>query len=831
LSLIVCLTVVATMPAAPAEVPRTDRLGDPLPPRAIARLGTHRLTNGSAMALAPDASAIAVLQAFRDEVVVSELPSGKPLWTAALRSSGGSCINNDVIRFSPDGKTLALSHITSPDTGDVHVWEARTGRLLHRFASDGGGPLAFSPKGRRLAYAHHEAVDIRDLESGKCLSTWKVEEWASPLAWSVDGRTLLVCDHPPVDRKVRNRLSERDALTGKELRSWLPYREGTPWTTTLSPDGKHFALQVNEASLRVQDTASGREAFRTPAGARFRSLPVFSGDGRRLVGVAEGVLHVWDTSTWKLLQSVAVQPSYVYSLVLSADGGTAAFCSELDNKVHVWDLAKKRPLCEFPGHRGVPVQVAFSADGREVVTMAWHCFRDEENAIRSTWSLRRWDAETGAQTRRLEKDIGEVDEVVLSGDGQRAGFALASATLALWDVEREREVRRWPLPRREHPEPIMRLATVTSFTFSSDGREMLATGGGKLHRWDTASGKELPGYTVPGTLDVYLPRGRLQYDGSLPVKSYGPDWRLRLLDTKSGRLGRRFPIAHFGAQDIALSADGRTLAALQEGRVQLWEVATRESRGEVPGAETGVGIVVFSPDCRLLAVPAKDHETILLWDLRAGKVRARLKGRGGVEILAFSPDSRRLVSGGGVPYVWDVTDSTPEARLDDKQLEGLWRDLHSPGGAAAYRAIWHLAGDPAQSVSFLRQRLLTASTHGARMARLIDQLSDDSFKVREAASTELARFGTLAVPALVAAKKGKLSPEGQRRINELLAKLPPGTPPSAALIGSRVIEALERAGTAEARKMMEEIGKQEMWRDEVQSTLRRMGKTAQAFGE
>jgi WD40 repeat protein len=826
-SLIACLTAVASLHGAPPEPPRPDRLGDPLPPRAVARLGTHRLCffGPGAMALAPDASAPAVSEEFHHEISLSELPSGKLRWAAPLPRMG-AVHGNGSIGFSPDGKMLALAHTA----GDLHVWEARTGRLLHTLHTPGSvraASILFSPDSRKLAHTDMEAIHVFDLATGKRLSTWKVDDSLNSFAWSADSCTLVVGD--------RDRISHCEVATGKHLRSWRLKLEDDAQITDLSPDGKQVAVLVNETGLRVHDAASGGEKFRAWVKGPFSSGAVFSSDGRRLAARAKDVLHVWDTATWKLLHSVLLQPGDVESFVLSADGGTVAFCNcRPELAVHVWDMAKKRPLREFPGHRCGGLGVAFSADGAEVVTAEEGTWFFGE--VHPVLSLRRWDAATGEEKLRLVKDVGEVQRAVLSGDGRLVGLALSGGMLALWDAEDGRELRRWPLPYRVEASklrPGKRLVpgAGATFAFTRTSDELLVGHYPKLHRWDVGSGKELASREVPGIESregpylVVLPRNRLQNDGWVAVHQFPARW-VQLLDSKTGRLGPRFEDGESYTADQALTADGRMLAALHEEKIRLWEVASASPRGEVRGGSRDFGVLALSPDSRLLAVSAENRGEILLYDLAAARMRAILKGhRGAVSSLAFSPDSRRLVSGAedNVAYIWDVTGTTPAERLDDKQLERLWRDLHSADGAAAYHAIWRLASDPEHGVPFLRQHLLTPSADGPRMARLIEQLSHDSFKVREAASADLAHFGTLAVPALVAAKKGKLSPEGHRRINDLLAKLPRGTPPSAALVGIRVIESLERAGTPEARQALEEIGKQAMWRDEVPSTLRRMG--------
>ncbi|NIS81627.1 MAG: hypothetical protein GTO14_15800 [Anaerolineales bacterium] len=65
-------------------------------------------------------------------------------------------------------------------------------------------------------------------------------------------------------------------------------------------------------------------------------------------------------------------------------------------------------------------------------------------------------------------------------------------------------------------------------------------------------------------------------------------------------------------------------------------------------AVTGVSVVAFSPDGRLLATGTFGEGAVILWDLTTGELVHTLKGHVNPRVLyylAFSPDGRRLISG------------------------------------------------------------------------------------------------------------------------------------------------------------------------------------------
>lgn len=102
------------------------------------------------------------------------------------------------VAISPDGKYFAASQ---REPGDVYLWEAGTGRLLHRIDGEdlrklGGydpayGAMRFSPDGKLLAAAYWSRLFVFDVETGKTVAALR-ENTGTSIQWSADGKKLTV---------------------------------------------------------------------------------------------------------------------------------------------------------------------------------------------------------------------------------------------------------------------------------------------------------------------------------------------------------------------------------------------------------------------------------------------------------------------------------------------------------------------------------------------------------------------------------------------------------------------------------------------------------------
>jgi hypothetical protein len=84
-------------------------------------------------------------------------------------------------------------------------------------------------------------------------------------------------------------------------------------------------------------------------------------------------------------------------------------------------------------------------------------------------------------------------------------------------------------------------------------------------------------------------------------------------------------------------------------------------------------------------------------------------------------------------------------------------------------------------------------------------LGSPQFQVREKATKELAAIGDMALPSLRMALAGILSPEIRQRLVSILDRFEGVGPSPEVLRQIRAIEALEKIGNPEARRLIEKL--------------------------
>jgi WD40 repeat protein len=337
-----------------AAEPPLDRHGDPLPPGAIARLGTSRWRHSFTLhAIVP----------------------------------------------SPDGKTVATTGGYS--TGrKIVLWDAADGRQLHDLQPPGCiESVAYTPDSRTLLAATREGVIAYDVATGKETKRYGAAADLRVVAVSPDGRFVA---SGGADGMIRVW-----DVAGEELFSEKPNAKRVQ-TLAFGLGGRTLAWSGEEGILRLWNLDGDTPGWEARACKEYTAVTLFTPDGKSLITAGiDAPPIVWDAATGKkrleLGPADAKGNSYA---ALSRDGKTIAWSRE-SNLVHLTDLATGKEIRNWEAHVLQPRTIAFSPDGKTLLTGGtWSA------------AVRRWDVATGKEIGASPIHTGSIHLVAFTNDGQ-----------------------------------------------------------------------------------------------------------------------------------------------------------------------------------------------------------------------------------------------------------------------------------------------------------------------------------------------------------------------------------------------------------------------------
>jgi serine/threonine protein kinase len=325
------------------------------------------------------------------------------------------------------------------------------------------------------------------------------------------------------------------------------------------------------------------------------------------------------------------------------------------------DWEKVREVRRFVGHGEGIQPVAFSPDGRQILTGA----HGPANMY-ADCDIQLWDVSTGKEVGRLKGQRSRILAAAFSADGKRvvAGSAWPDWVIRVWDVGSGKVVGRF-----EHNSLLegRNMGSVYGVAFTADGGHVLSCGDDRTVRmWEVETGNEVRRFkglrSIVRCLAVsrdgrFLACGGCQNDGSILV------W-----EVETGKEVRRFEghtwTGEAGETGVAFSPDGkRILSGGYDGTVRLWDIPSGEEVRRFTGHTDFVFGVAFSPDGRRILSASYDR-SVRLWDAGTGKELHRFTGHPDrVKSVSISPDGRFAVSGGddNTARLWRLPDP-PAAR-------------------------------------------------------------------------------------------------------------------------------------------------------------------------
>lgn len=558
----------------------------------------------------------------------------------AILSLQGTSVSQ--IDYIPGQNALAVGELS----GTVRLIDASTGTLLYEFAGDDyrSAPFAFSPDGLQLACVgsteNEYCIRVWDTTSGKevkklgplqgiGIAVGFLPKSGEICSLSIDQSPFSGGVGSPVVVETWNLGSGKRIRVVKGPNTDQVVR-GVMVNAAISTDGNYFAWSPGQV---------------LPPGTKHRQE-----------------IQICEIDSGQVLRTV-VQPIHLLPVRFSFSRNSEYLVSFSDEGgATVWDLSSGTKAFGLEKSIGVIHAVAFSADGKVLATGG------------AGLVVTLYDAESGREIKRLRGHSTTVKGLTFSSDRSTLASSDAAGNLLIWPLNR---------PARA---ASIESGAIASLAFTTEQNEVVYTTlDATLHHWNPAGSSTIvssESLTLAVSADqshcaVVSPHGSLHIgttsdmtrleevtglpaltnNGATPITFNSKGTQLAcitkersevlLIDVPSRQA--RSPLVMDGSKAVSVSyqSDGSILAVGTDANaVDLWEPSSgkfaRKIRTNFP-----VRDVSFRPNSDDLAVLGVSKNFVQLWTIGTLEQRLQIENHlSAINCLAFTPDGRRLVTGG-----------------------------------------------------------------------------------------------------------------------------------------------------------------------------------------
>ena len=284
----------------------------------------------------------------------------------------------------------------------------------------------------------------------------------------------------------------------------------------------------------------------------------------------------------------------------------------------------------IPGHTGGTRAVAFTEDGRRLVTVG------------ADGTLKVWEIANGAEIRAIP--LGDSSITALAVSNGRALTGHDDGTLQLWDFVNGQKLGQFSRNQ----------ASVWSVAFMDEPNRFLASG----HDWVISVWDARAAHSPIIAIEAHESAVQsVAYSPTGVLASGGADRLVKLWDASSGELLRTYRGHRDFVSAVGFSPDGKYLASgSHDGEVRVWLTSTRRLYRVLTHSAGEIRSLSFSPTGDLLAAASNDGR-IRIWNYRRGRLLRSLgEGTAGFRSVAFAPDGRWIAaaSDAGAVRLWNT---------------------------------------------------------------------------------------------------------------------------------------------------------------------------------
>jgi hypothetical protein len=322
------------------------------------------------------------------------------------------------MKESPTAEATFLTAAPLPTaTPSIHIHA-----LSKTILDISGSHLLWSPDGKWLIIGERQ-IHFFDAKSLKEVRSIQADRWVEGLAISPDSKVLAAIDE---SRGVML----FDMASGSELRTLPRTQISTSAVSNsflaFSPDSSSLGVIIGDV-VKIFNVAGGQETGTIVATvAENIELPpnsiAISPDGKQLYAAGWGGLGVWDIASSNRLFTIGDIGNSFNRMALSPDGKLLATAATSNQPIILWEATTGRQLRTLTGHSDGVTSLAFSANGRMLVSAS----RDV------TISL--WDVASGSPLQSLVGHSEPAVSIAISPDGATLASGSQDGTTRLWTI-------------------------------------------------------------------------------------------------------------------------------------------------------------------------------------------------------------------------------------------------------------------------------------------------------------------------------------------------------------------------------------------------------------
>ena len=468
------------------------------------------------------------------------------------------------VAYSPDGGSV----VAVSDDGTGKFWNASTGSEIFPIAGRYAfKSVAFSHDGNRIVTGGSDTIArLWDANTGKEIRAFTGHtESIFSVAFSPSDRVLLT------ESDDSTRLWNADS--GDSLGA-IDTNRGYPVGAAFSPDGASMLIGFSDYA-RIWNLKTGKPGTIFQGDSNPLKQISLSADGTRMLVlsttlrmVAQHVkgdfgksveMRLWDLETGRVIRAATTDIPFGSDGVLAPDGRMMLAGSDGKGSAELSDPETGHPILALQGHTDQITGIAFSRDGRRVLTGSWD------------GTAKLWDTSTGRVIRTFRVPAAPVGTVALSPDGHQAVTCSGDRdeSVKLWDADTGQAIRI----------PAVLASGSSVVIFSPDGRWILTNGkDNNATLWSARTGQRVRtfiGHAEEINSAAFAPDSRTVLTGS-------GDNTAKLWDVDTGREIRTLRGHLSPIMSVVFAPNGRTVfTGSYDGTGKLWDVSTGQELATV----------------------------------------------------------------------------------------------------------------------------------------------------------------------------------------------------------------------------------------------------------